>query len=78
MAWLDVFAQDVCVIAAKTDDLLCKPEVCAIHQLSMTAIPQLIATRQRPFHATAGRLDGVGTDRLCLARRQLAVPIDDC
>jgi hypothetical protein len=75
--WPDFLAHYVCAITAKADDLLLEPDAGTVHQLSITAVPHLVAMFQRPWHAGAGCLNRMAANRVGVTRGQLAVPIND-
>ncbi len=74
---LDRFLTDVDVPATETGNLLCQAVARLRHELVLATGPELIAMGDGPRHAPAGRLNGVLTDRLCVERRQFAMPVND-
>ena len=77
MARLDRLTQHVRVVAAQPVDLLFDPAVDALHQLPIAAIPRDVAAHELPGTRSLVASMVWLPIGLGIARRQLAMPIDD-
>jgi hypothetical protein len=65
------------MVAPEASDLLRQSDLCVLHQLKVTAIPEFVPVTDGPRHTAAGRLNRVFRHQLCAERREFSVPIDD-
>jgi hypothetical protein len=66
---IDRFGQNVRILAAKTFDFLFEARSRLGHQLREATVPQLIAVRERPQDASAGRLHYAFAQKAALGGR---------
>jgi len=68
------FVVHVSVASTETSDFLSQALVDVVHQLAVTAIPQLVTVTYRARHSAAGGVDGVLTQQVCCVWRHFTMP----
>jgi hypothetical protein len=74
---IDDLVEDVRVVAVQPRDFLFDSDTSLIHQVLVTAIPQLVAVSDRTLDTVTRRLDRVLTHYFPIDGRQIPVPVDN-